>query len=128
MSVGDRIKQVRKNIGLSQREFGKRVGLTDGAISLIETGLRNLSDVAMKSICREYGVNLDYLLYGNEPMFAPKETTALDKIEQWLTGDNEFVKSVFIEEANLSPEKWAVVQEFMEGVVSRMLQNKKAGE
>lgn len=124
--LGDRIKLIRKTVGETQETFAQKIAIKRNTLAMIESQNKATSQLVINAICREYGVNLDYLLYGNEPMFAPKEAVVLDKISQWLTGDNEFVKSVFIEEANLSPDKWAVVQEFMEGVVARM--RKKASE
>mgnify|MGYP006887314783 FL=1 len=50
-------------------------------------------------------------------MFAPKDVTALDKIEQHLTGDNPFVKAVFMELASLSDQEWEVMYKFMKKVV-----------
>ena len=50
-------------------------------------------------------------------MFAPKDVTALDTIEQHLTGDNPFVKAVFMELASLSDQEWEVMYKFMKKVV-----------
>ncbi len=50
-------------------------------------------------------------------MFAPKDVTALDKIEQHLTGDNPFVMAVFMELASLSDQEWEVMYKFMKKVV-----------
>ena len=111
--IADRIKAVRKALGLTQDEFSSRIAIKRNTLAVIETQKRATSELVIKSICREFGVNLDYLLHGEEPMFAPKDVTALDKIEQHLTGDNPFVKAVFMELASLSDQEWEVMYKFM---------------
>ena len=115
--IADRIKAVRKALGLTQDEFSSRIAIKRNTLAVIETQKRATSELVIKSICREFGVNLDYLLHGEEPMFAPKDVTALDKIEQHLTGDNPFVKAVFMELASLSDQEWEVMYKFMKKVV-----------
>lgn len=115
--IADRIKAVRKALGLTQDEFSSRIAIKRNTLAVIETQKRATSELVIKSICREFGVNLDYLLHGEEPMFVPKDVTALDKIEQHLTGDNPFVKAVFMELASLSDQEWEVMYKFMKKVV-----------
>lgn len=115
--IADRIKAVRKALGLTQDKFSSRIAIKRNTLAVIETQKRATSALVIKSICREFGVNLDYLLHGEEPMFAPKDVTALDKIEQHLTGDNPFVKAVFMELASLSDQEWEVMYKFMKKVV-----------
>ena len=115
--IADRIKAVRKALGLTQDEFSSRIAIKRNTLAVIETQKRATSELVIKSICREFGVNLDYLLHGDEPMFAPKDVTTLDKIEQHLTGDNPCVKAVFMELASLSDQEWEVMYKFMKKVV-----------
>lgn len=115
----DRIKDIRKTLGMTQTEFAQRIGIKQNSLANIEIGRRNASNQVVTSICREFGVNLDYLLHGTGPMFAPKETTALDRIDQILGGGNEFVKAVFVEMADLSDEEWQMLHDFVQRVMDR---------
>lgn len=115
--MNERIRNVRKALGLTQTEFAEKLGIKQNSLANIEIGRRNASNQLVFSICREFGVNLDYLLHGEEPMFAPKDVTALDKIEQYLTGDNPFVRAVFMELACLSDQEWEYMYKFMRKVV-----------
>ena len=117
MQLGDRVKAIRKKLGLTQVEFGQRINASGATISTTESGKTTPDNQTLKLICREFGVNLDYLLHGEEPMFVPEDVTALDKIEQHLTGDNPFVKAVFMELASLSDQEWEVMYKFMKKVV-----------
>ncbi len=115
----DRIKDIRKALDMTQTEFAQRIGIKQNSLANIEIGRRNASNQVVTSICREFGVNLDYLLHGAGPMFAPKEATALDRIDQILTGGNEFVKAVFVELADLSDEEWQMLHDFVQRVMDR---------
>ena len=115
--MNERIRNVRKALGLTQTEFAEKLGIKQNSLANIEIGRRNASNQLVFSICREFGVNLDYIIHGEEPMFAPKDITALDKIEQYLTGDNPFVRAVFMELACLSDQEWEYMYKFMRKVV-----------
>ena len=115
----DRIKDIRKALDMTQTEFAQRIGIKQNSLANIEIGRRNASNQVVTSICREFGVNLDYLLHGTGPMFAPKEATALDRIDQLLGGGNEFVKAVFVELADLSDDEWQVIHDFVQRVMER---------
>ena len=52
--MNERIKEIRKSVGLSQKEFGVRIGVSDTAISKIEHGERNPSKQTIKLICKEF--------------------------------------------------------------------------
>ena len=41
MSIGERIKKRREELGMSQLELAKRVGVTQGSIGNYETGVSN---------------------------------------------------------------------------------------
>ena len=56
--MNGRIKLIRKTLGISQRDFGKKIGISDTAVSKLESGERNPSEQTLKSICREF--NVDY--------------------------------------------------------------------
>lgn len=115
----NRIKDIRKALDLTQTEFAQRIGIKQNSLANIEIGRRNASNQVVTSICREFGVNLDYLLHGTGPMFAPKEATALDRIDQILTGGNEFVRAVFVELADLSDDEWQMLHDFVQRVMDR---------
>ena len=67
--MNTRIKKVRNTVGLTQTEFGTRIGVKGNTVTGYETGLRNPSDAIILSMCREFGVNEDWLRTGNGEMF-----------------------------------------------------------
>lgn len=80
MTQGERIKEIRNSLNLTLEKFGQPLGVTKVAISNIEKGNRNLTDQMAKSICREYNVNYDYLIYGEGDMFSDLPQTILDEL------------------------------------------------
>ena len=78
MTQGERIKEIRGILGLTLEKFGDKLGVTKVAISNIEKGNRNLTEQMVKSICREYNVNYDYLMYGTGEKFNDLPQTVLD--------------------------------------------------
>lgn len=59
---GERIYQLRKANGLSQKELGEVVGLSHKAISTIESGTRGTTVDKLVEIAFYFHVSTDYLL------------------------------------------------------------------
>ena len=68
----NRIKQIRKHFNLNQEDFGKRIGAKQSTVTAYECGNRVPMDVTITSICREFGVNEEWLRTGQGEMFLPK--------------------------------------------------------
>lgn len=82
--MNERIKEVRKALGLSGEKFGNHIGVKRSAISDIERGRNGVSEQNIKSICREFNVNEDWLRTGNGNMFNPVDSISLDEFASTL--------------------------------------------
>lgn len=69
MNCGGRVKQIRKNKGMTLEKFGERVGVTKQTVSRIENGVNALTEQMLLSICREFNVNETWLRTGEGEMF-----------------------------------------------------------
>lgn len=78
--MNERLKTARKSLGLSQTEFGARIGVTDGAISRLEKGSNNLTDQMILSVCREFSINETWLRTGNGEMFIKNESNIIRQL------------------------------------------------
>ena len=67
--MNTRIKEVRKAKNLTQEAFASRIGLKQNTIAQIELARRIPSDQVILSICREFGVNENWLRNGEGEMF-----------------------------------------------------------
>ncbi len=80
MTQGERIREVRKALGLTLEKFGDKLGVKKNTLSALERGVNGLTDQMAKSICREYNVSYDYLIYGEGDPFDDLPQTILDEL------------------------------------------------
>ena len=95
MTQGERIKELRKELGLTLEKFGDRLGVTKVAISNIEKGNRNLTEQMTKSICREFGADYIWLTTGEGEMFAESDLDFYERIDRIMVGEDESRKNIF---------------------------------
>lgn len=62
--VNDRIKDIRKDLKLTQKEFAESVGMAENTVCLIENGKRKISEKTIHIICRTFDINLHWLVTG----------------------------------------------------------------
>ena len=58
---GQRLKKLRTELGLTQRQFSEKIGITASALSAYETGQKNPSVGVAMDIALTYGESLDWL-------------------------------------------------------------------
>lgn len=66
----ERIKELRKSLGMNQAEFGSKIGISNTAVSKWEKGENTVPESAIKSIVREFGVSETWLRDGTGDMRA----------------------------------------------------------
>lgn len=118
MTQGERVKAVRKSLGLTLEKFGDKIGLKKNSVSQIENGRNDLTEANTKAICREFGVNEVWLRTGeggDDNMFTKvseddRFSLNLGKLSQ---SDNEFAKNMLNAIAEADPEKLKIIEDFM---------------
>lgn len=117
--MNERVKELRKALGLSGEKFGEKIGLKKVAVSQIETGRNNLTEQNIISICREFKVNEDWLRYGTGEMFKEKsldeEIISFIGDIQWNAEDN-FKKRFISAIAKLNDSEWEVIEKIMKNM------------
>lgn len=114
--MGERVKELRKALGMSGEKFGEKIGVTRSAISDIERGRNGLSDSNILAICREFNVNEEWLRTGTGEMF--KDMTLDEEIISFI-GDiqwdasNTFKKRFISAIAKLNEEEWKVLEKII---------------
>ncbi len=124
--IGERVKQARLSLDLTQAKFGAGIGLKQNSIALIERGDRNLSNQAIISICREYGINENWLRTGKGKMMSGnyEESDIVAMFENDSTdGIENRIKQVRID-CGLSQADMAATLNLSENFVW-MLENRK---
>jgi transcriptional regulator with XRE-family HTH domain len=62
MTIGERIKIIRKGEGLNQIEFANRISVSQGRLSEIESGVAMPSVETIKLIIKEFSCDVNWLL------------------------------------------------------------------
>lgn len=104
MTQGERVREVRKNLGLTLEKFGEKIGMKKNSISQIENGKNNLTDANIKAICREYNVDYIWLTTGDGEMFVDSDDDFLEKIDRIMAGESDIRKNAIKALVNASPE------------------------
>lgn len=71
MSINQRIKELRGELGFSQKEFGEKIGLKKSAASWIEKEGSSVIDQNIRLICDTFHINEKWLRTGDGNMYAP---------------------------------------------------------
>lgn len=119
MTNGERVNEVRKSLGLTLEKFGEKLGVTKTTISRIEKGVNNLTDQMAISICREYNVNYDYLMYGEGEMFDDLPQTIVDELCVQY-GLNDFDKALVEMYVSLPVGSRERIKEYMNQLVKKV--------
>lgn len=80
MTLGERIKKVRKELDLTQQEFADKVGSKRNTIATYEMGRTDPSAAVISLICTKFNVSETWLRTGEGEMFCPTPETAIDEI------------------------------------------------
>lgn len=117
MTVGERIKALRKALRLNQEEFGAKIKLGQSTIVGYETGFRAVPERTQAMIVAVYGVSPRWLRDGEGPMFP--ERTKEERIAEWvgrITNDpdeNAFLIDFIIFLSERSPEELALMKQMI---------------
>ena len=126
MTIGERVKVVRKETKLSQEEFAHKLGFdTRGAIANLELGRTEAPDKLLSLISNIFGVREEWLRTGEGDMRMGEDAQS-EKIEDFINGvvrdDDDTFKKRFLEMlAGLDPADW----ELLERMAVKLTQKKE---
>ena len=126
--MNERIKEVRLSLGLSQDEFGRRLGVTRGAITNIELNKVAPKPLFVDLICREFHVNEFWLRTGEGEMFSPRtrDTELADFFGDLLADEPDFRHRLISVLSRLSTDEWELLERMAQKLVEEE-QKEKAG-
>lgn len=128
--MNERIKELRKAKGLSQDEFGRRLGVTRGAVTNIELNKVEPKPLFVDLICREFDVNEEWLRTGAGPMFIEKsrDEDLAEFFGKVLAGDPDFRRRLLSAMSRLTEEQWAMLEEVAQRLASDIEAQKDPGQ
>lgn len=116
MTIGERIKCIRKKINLTQTEFGDRIGIAQNTIAAYEAGRREPQEVTLKAICDKFGISYEWLKYGKGEMIAKVDDDILKLINQILSTEDETTRQVFRAFANFDERDWQTIKKMIDNL------------
>lgn len=125
MTENERVRELRKTLGLTLEKFGERLGVKKNAISAIENGRNSLTDQMTKAICREFGVDYIWLTTGEGEMFVDTDDDFIERIDRIMAGEDEARKSLFKFMLELSDEDIAALDRLMKKAIEFTQNNKE---
>lgn len=120
--MNKRIKKIRQNAGMTQREFADRIGVSRNTIAAYETDARVPIDAIIVSICREFNVNEDWLRTGLGNMYAEVNpdiqlSKALGSLLRKEAGS--FKKQLILSLLELNQKEWDTLEKLITSVTKK---------
>lgn len=117
MTIGERVKELRKQVNLTQQAFADRLNLKRNTVGSYEVNVVEPSDRTISDICREFNVNETWLRTGEGEMF--NQITQSEKLAAFLADitadEGDDFKRRFVEMlAELEPEDWKLLERMAE--------------
>lgn len=115
----NRIREVRKAAGLTQEEFGRRIGISRNTVATYENSAHMPMDAVVVSICREFDIREEWLRTGcGEPY---NEVSGDEAIARWvgelLREEETSYKRRFVRMlATLDEDSWKLLEKMTEGM------------
>lgn len=106
MSLGERIRQLRKEAGWSQTELAERISVDPGRVSKYEAGRMSPSPEALIRLAETLNVSLDYLLIEDVP-------------RRPLHAAQDALGNELADLAELDAEDLALVRQFVAALVTK---------
>lgn len=118
--MNERIKELRKVLGLSREEFANKLGLKSrGKIENIELGRTSPDEPFLDLICKTYNISPEWLHSGQGEMFIElsKDEQIEDFIGDLLSNEEDSFKRRLISGlAALDENGWNVLENFLDSI------------
>ena len=117
MDINQRIKELRKNFGLNQKEFGIKLGMSQGGISWMEQSGNTIVDQNKRIICDKFHISMHWLETGEGDMYT--ERARADELILWAeklsneSGDS-FPKRFATALSRLGDTEWSVLEKIVD--------------
>ena len=101
-TFGDRLRELRRERGMQQRELGELYNLSSSAIGSYERNLREPTLELLLQLSEYFGVSVDYLLCRTEERLTAKEYKDKDSYElaEFMSGHTITVGGVVVSPAD----------------------------
>lgn len=107
----ERIKALRKTLGLTQQKFADKIGVKQNTVAQYEIGRNPPTDTVVTLICREFDVNETWLRTGDGPMFVEKsrDEELADFFGRVLSEESDLRRRLLAVMSRLDVEEWEML-------------------
>lgn len=120
MTLGERIKQLRRDMNMTQVEFGRFIGVSGATISTSESGKTTPDSQTIEIICMKCNVNRDWLVDGIGEMQVQKPL-----LPEIIHNLRKYPRALEVLSA-MRPEDWQAFEALLERLFEQ--KNKKETE
>ena len=120
--MNNRIKELRKQLGLTQQEFADRLKLKRNTIATYEMGKATPSNRTISDICEAYNVNREWLETGKGDMFQKldKKSELSAFFKKALSGESkDYSERLVSALLKLNEKDWELLASVAETLVSQ---------
>jgi len=100
-SINQRILEVRKAMGLNQKEFAERIKVSRSYIGVLEATDREINDRIIELICLNFSLNEKWLRSGTGKMFREKPNTRLDRVVRTFEKLDEYLQEYVLRQLDI---------------------------
>jgi transcriptional regulator with XRE-family HTH domain len=102
VEIHDRLKQIRKTLKLSIREFSKEIYFSHSLYGQVEYGHREPTDRIIQLIASRFNVNKEWIKTGEGEIFvSPPPDIRLEKISEIYNTVDETLKDCLMEQSKI---------------------------
>lgn len=121
--MNTRIRKIRRDNGLTQDAFAKRLSLSRNYISLMEKGDRIPSDRTISDICREFNINEEWMKTGHGEIYNLPEDETAAIVSELLEDDNplyDIIKGIMKTYQQLDIKSQNLLQDFSKELLNNL--------
>jgi len=120
MTINERIRELRKSLGLTQAEFSRRIGTVQGHLTGLENGKKTVTKKTVIVICATYGVSEKWLESGVGEMLVKSPDKQANRVIRFFNELNSEYQDYMllqlqsilkVQEKQFSPHKASLLRE-----------------
>lgn len=123
--MGERIKELRKALGLTQQQFADKIKVKRNTVAQYEIGRNEPIETVISLICREFNVNENWLRTGEGEMFVTltKEEELTDFLADLIKGERgDFARRLVSVLSRMTPDEWDMLERKAKELMAEMEQ------
>jgi len=117
MAVGKRIKELRTEFHITQKQLADRIGIKQGSLSDVERERVQATDRVIKAISREYRINENWLRTGEGEMINESAVSFEELVMSMVADLDELDKKIITEYIKLPPAQKKTIKALIKSMV-----------